>query len=204
MKSRRARPSRGRSLSLAAAALLLAAGPAAIGAAAQEPGVEPLTEHTLGAAEGAAGVPAAVADLAWLAGHWQGPGLGGLIEEVWSPPLGGGMMGSFRLVREDSVAFYEIFTLTAPDGRPEIRLKHFDPDLTGWEERAEVVRFPLLRVEPGAAWFDGLTFRRAGPDELRVFLAFRRDDGTAREEAITYYRVGSEAHRRHVLEAVRP
>lgn len=51
-----------------------------------------------------AGSPdASLADVAWLQGHWRGEVMGGITEEVWSPPLGGSMMCAFRLVVDDEV-----------------------------------------------------------------------------------------------------
>jgi hypothetical protein len=77
---------------------------------------------------------ATLSDFAWLAGHWTGPGLAGAAEETWTGPAGGSMLGMYRLVREGKVVFYEILTLTEKDGSVVLRLKHFNPDLTGWEE----------------------------------------------------------------------
>lgn len=150
----------------------------------------PLTEHTLGLDPDAPRPRAAVEDLAWLSGEWWGEALGGVAEEVWSGPAGGQMMGMFRLVRGGDVSFYEIFTLSDDGGSLAIRLKHFGPDLVGWEERDEVVVFPLLRTGEGVAWFEGLTFRRSGPDGLVVHLAMTGRDGAVREETFTYRRRG--------------
>jgi hypothetical protein len=89
----------------------------------------------------------------------------------------------FRLVRDEKVVFYEFLTLVEQGGSLVFKLKHFNPDLTGWEEKAEFVSFRLLEMTPDAARFAGLTFRRAGADRLEVFLAVRnRADGTVREE----------------------
>ena len=39
----------------------------------------------------------------WLAGYWQGEAFGGITEELWTPPLGGSMMGSFKLVVDGEI-----------------------------------------------------------------------------------------------------
>lgn len=167
----------------AAAALLLLF--AALPAAAQ---TRP-TPNTLGLEPGQAGPRATLADVAWLAGHWQGPALGGYSEEIWGAPLGGSMMGSYKLVRGDSVIFYEILALVEDDTTLVMRLKHFGADLTGWEERDEVVSFPLVRITPTEAYFEGMTIRRQGPDGLQIQLAMHQEDGSAREEEFRYRRV---------------
>src|SRR5690606_41748043 len=94
-------------------------------------------EHTLQYSE-AAGSPGAVfADVAWIAGHWKGKAMGGEIEEVWTPPMGGSMMGSFKFVADGKVIFYELETITEEDKTLILRLKHFGGDLKG--DRKSVV-----------------------------------------------------------------
>lgn len=155
---------------------------------------EPLTANTLQLVDGGQPPPASIEELQWLAGHWQGEGLGGIAEEVWSPPLGGTMLGMFRLVRSDQIAFYEILTLRPEDGSVVLALKHFNPDLTGWEEKDEVVRFPLVRLAEGAAYFSGMTFRQLGEQRLQVFVVVGSQGSTPREAEFRYHRVGSAAH----------
>ena len=150
------------------------------------------TPNTRALQPGAERPQAKVEALAWIAGHWRGPGLGGTSEEVWTEPSGGAMLGMFRSLGPDGeVRFYELFTLGPDDeGSLTIRLKHFNPDMTGWEEKDEMVTFPLVALSEDAAWFDRLTFHRAGPDELHVHLAIGQPDGTAREETFRYHRIG--------------
>jgi hypothetical protein len=126
-------------------------------AQAQEQGS---TTNTLKLAEGAPRPPARVADLAWLEGRWTGKGLGGRIEESWSGPDGGAMLGYFRLVKDGKPVFYVILTLLENEGSVEMRLKHVNPDMTGWEEKNGFVTFKLVKHDDTGAYFSGLTFRR--------------------------------------------
>ena len=76
---------------------------------------------------------ATIEDIAWLAGHWKGNALGGVSEEIWSPPQAKSMMGSYRLIKNDTlVVFYEIVTITEDGQSLTLKLKHFNTDLTGW------------------------------------------------------------------------
>lgn len=144
--------------------------------------------YTLTTTPGEAPPAATLSDVAWIAGHWQGEALGGWCEEIWAPPQGGSMMGMFKLVSEGNVTFYEILSLVEDRGSLALKLKHFNADLTGWEERDEVRVFPLVKIERQAAYFDGMTFRRIGPDTLRIHVAISR--GEAVEEAeFLYHRV---------------
>jgi hypothetical protein len=148
---------------------------------------QPLTDHTLTLIDGAPRVSAAIDDVAWIAGHWRGEALGGEVEEVWSPPFGGTMMGMFKLVRAGRAAMYEILHIAPDDGSLILRLKHFRPDLTGIEAQHETVDFRLVRLEPGAAYFDGMTFTRVDANTLLIHLALRRDTGVS-EVPFLYHR----------------
>lgn len=150
---------------------------------------EKLTEHTFTRSPGAPGPTAPVEDMAWLAGHWVGEALGGTVEEIWSPPRGGAMMGMFRLVKDAETVFYELMTIVPENGSLVLRLKHFNADLTGWEEKEDTVDFPLVKVADDAFHFDGLSFRPEGNDGVRIHLAMRGEDGTVREETFAYSRV---------------
>lgn len=161
-------------------------------AAATASAQAPAAENTKRLTAGATSPPATVADMAWLAGRWTGDGLGGQVEEIWSPPQVGAMMGMFRLVREETIVFYELMTLREENGSLVLRVKHFNPDLTGWEEKGETVDFPLVRVTADRFYFDGLTFHRHGNDAVTIYVAISAKDGAVREEAFRYTRVGGE------------
>lgn len=148
----------------------------------------PLTENTLTADEGAPPPAATLANAAWLEGHWVGTGLGAAAEEIWLAPAGGAMPGMFRLLDGDEVGFYELWALVEEDGTLVLRLKHFDAGMAGWEEKDEMVVFRLVDHDATTLWFDGLTMKRSGPDEMRVWVAMRSRDGTAGEGEFIYRR----------------
>lgn len=156
--------------------VLLAAGP-----------VHGQTANTIPAAA-RPGPEATLDDVRWLAGEWTGTGLGGAVDESWSAPAGGAMMGMFRLLVDGKPSFYEFFTLVEEDGSLALKLKHFNPDMTGWEEKDGFVTFRLARLEADTAWFGGLTYRRAAADRLEIFLALRDRSGTVREETFVLQR----------------
>ena len=131
---------------------------------------------TLG--EGETGESASIEDAIFLVGHWQGDGMGGFNEEVWGEPLGGSMLGAFRHLQGDEPSFSEIMQISEDNGTLALRLKHFNPDLTGWEEKDDMVTFPLVRVEPNEAlYFRGLTYRRVSDNLLTIYLALHNRDG---------------------------
>lgn len=155
----------------------------ATSAVAQESPFQARTPNTLTASPEVRSPRASLEDMAWFAGQWSGTGLGGVTDESWSAPAAGAMMGMFRLLKNGKVVFYEFLTLVEHEGSLVLKLKHFNADLTGWEEKADFVTFRLLKITPAEAFFDGLTFRRVGADRLEIFLALRnRADGALREE----------------------
>jgi hypothetical protein len=131
---------------------------------------------------------ATIADMEWYAGRWTGSGLGGSIEEVWSPPREGTMMGMYRMIKDGKPVFYELLLITEENGSLAIKLKHFHADLRGWEERDASVRFPLVAKRDGRIYFDGMTFERIGADRVKVYLAVEHKDGKVREETFEYSR----------------
>jgi len=152
----------------------------------------PLTDNTIRLDSGAVSSTARVTDFSFLTGRWTGEGLDGEVEEIWSAPAAGTMVGTFRLVQQGRPTLYEFFALEEHEGTVAFRLKHFDPGpgLPGWEERGRETLFTLVRVEADTAWFHGLTFRRDGPDALTIFLALRGSDQVLREEVFRLTRAG--------------
>ncbi len=131
-----------------------------------------------------------IEDAGWIAGRWIGEGFGGVVEEVWSPPAGGQMVGHFSLVRDGAPVFYEIMLIDRqPDGL-RMRVKHFNPDFTGWEARDAWHTFPPRSAAPGDLRFGGISFRRAG-EEL-VIVVRVAENGAPREETLRLRRARHE------------
>jgi hypothetical protein len=144
--------------------------------------------HTLELSEAQSSPVASISDVHWIQGHWTGEALGGQAEEIWSPPLGESMMGSFKLVQDGKVKFYEIITISEIEQTLIMRLKHFDPQLKGWEEKDETVDFKLVKLSPGKVFFDGLTFERISENEMNVYVRFESDEQDS-EGKFNYHRV---------------
>lgn len=145
------------------------------------------TANTLRLEEGAARPAATIEGVAWLTGTWAGEGLGGTFDEVWSAPAGGAMMGHFRLVKDGKPVFYELLTVLEHEGSLEMRLKHANPDMTGWEEKNAFVTFKLVKLDATGAYFSGFTLKRIDADTLEGYLALRAN-GAVREEKFIFRR----------------
>ena len=139
------------------------------------------TEHTLKLAAGQSSPPATIQDMAWFTGRWTGDGLGGQNEETWGPAENGRMIGTFKHSKDGKPVFYEFMSFFELEGSLVLRLKHFNPDLTGWEEKDKFVEFKFVAKKDGAMYFNGLTFAPAGKDAAKIYLAMRNKDGAVSE-----------------------
>ncbi len=129
---------------------------------------------------------ATIEAVSWIAGHWIGRAMGGDIEEVWTEPTAGSMMGAFKLVLHGRVSFYELETISEENKTLILRIKHFHPDLKGWEEKDETEEFELVKITEDAVYFDELTFQKVGKDILNIYVIV---DGSAgpREVLFQYH-----------------
>lgn len=114
--------------------------------------------------------PAKIADVAWIAGTWQGNALGGFCEEIWSAPQGGSMMFCFRMVKDGKIVFYELGYIKEQNNTLVLELKHFGDDLTGWEEKDGKEVFELVKIEKDKVYFDGFTIERKSAGNIIMYV----------------------------------
>ena len=145
-------------------------------------------QNTLPFQENGESPKANLTSIEWLAGHWQGEAFGGIAEEIWSPPMGGVMLFSFRLVAEGTISFYEFGHILETDGTLILQLKHFDPNLQGWEEKDETIDFKLVKVEENRLFFDDFTIEYISDKEINMYVLIEEDDGTTNEVKFNYHR----------------
>lgn len=119
-----------------------------------------------------------VEDFAWMAGHWKGEALGGIVEDIWAPPRGGAMVGLFRLTTDKGIGFYEIITIGEQDGVFMMRLKHFTAELHGWETKDETVDFILSDKGENIWYFKALTIERHSEDAMTIYVRLKNSEGT--------------------------
>ena len=130
---------------------------------------------------------ATIDDVAWLAGSWYGEAFGDKFEQVWNPPSAGSMVGMFKLLNGDAVAFYELLLIVEEEGSLSLKVKHFSDTFSAWEDKDDNVTFRLVKLEKEAVHFSGLSFYRQSHDEIHGYLAMR-SDGKLLEEKLVYGR----------------
>jgi hypothetical protein len=137
--------------------------------------------------------PASVADLAWIAGDWQGTMGGDDLREEWTAPAGGTMAGSFRWISGGKLRLYEFLVFEDSPQGPVLTFRHFNPGLIGWEEKDAPLRCPLAGGGPKEAAFAcvgtpiKLTYRKTGDASMTVLLE-RHEDGKPRTDEFLYTR----------------
>lgn len=142
---------------------------------------------------GATSPAARVSDLDWLVGEWTGEGFGAALYETYSAPIGGQMPGHFYIAQDGKPSMYEFVMIAEVGNSIEYRVRHFNPDMTAWEDKDHFVRFPLVAAEKDAWYFDGLTIRRTGPDTSEHVVLIQAKDGTTSEQVLRYRRAAPAA-----------
>ena len=116
---------------------------------------------------------ATIDDLAWLAGSWYGRTGDDSIDEHWSAPSGGVMIGMFRWLKNGRLYMYEFLAIEPGEsGGLVLHLKHFHQGLVAWEGKDVARTFPLVQVADRQA-----IFRRGGAFRSNQFIYQRIADG---------------------------
>ena len=145
-----------------------------------------VTEHIFSSDSTFISPKANLTNVVWLTGTWRGEAFGGQVEEIWSEPMGGSMMASFKLVSDGHVKFYELEIIREIKETLILQLKHFNGDLKGWEEKDITIDFPLIKVESDAIYFNGMTFEKVSEKRINVFVLHEKEDGTFSEWLFEY------------------
>ena len=133
-------------------------------------------------------------DLSWLSGIWRGQHGADAIEEHWSKPAGGTLMGMFRWLRDEQVWFYELMTIEPRDDEIVLHIKHFDPGLKGWEEKDQAVEYVLVEHQEGRAVFvhaaslgQWLIYHLETPERLVAYFE-TEDQRASLDDLFVYWR----------------
>lgn len=175
--------------------LALACAGTAIGAAVLQEAPE--SRESPAPSEPPPGVEATVDQLAFISGDWQLPMGDDLLDEQWSEPSGDCLMGSFRWMKKDGLVWmYEFLTMRNEADGVTMRFRHFDSELTAWEEKSEPISLRLTELAERRAVFehfggDGdpwtMVFHRVDDDGLTITLVSAGEEESA-GQAFAYRR----------------
>jgi hypothetical protein len=145
----------------------------------------PVAMLLLGAS--AAGPAARVTRLAWLAGCWEQAAGPRLVEEQWTRPRGGLMLGSGRTVRADSLVEYEQTRIFERGGRLVYGANPSGQAAAEFES-IELSDSAVTFENPGHDFPQRVMYRRHGADSLIGRVEGMRD-GRLRGVDFPYARV---------------
>lgn len=115
-----------------------------------------------------------IIDFKWLSGNWVGDGFGGISQEVWTEPSVNSMVGVYKHYKDGKPTFYEFMNISENDGKISLRLKHFNPDMSGWEEKTDFVEFPFVSATQNKIEFKGLIYELIDNDTMIIHLKLNR------------------------------
>ena len=114
-------------------------------------------------------------DFAWLSGHWTAELPEGHVDQYWASPGPDGYFGMFRLTTPEKTLVLEFFTLHETPAGIEMRVRHFDMDMTALEKDKPII-LRLKSLSKDTAVFENpfnnepkrSTLKRLGPDSFRA------------------------------------
>ena len=92
-------------------------------------------------------------------------------------------MGMYRHLKDDKLVFYEFLILD----KIGLRLKHFHPDLKGWEEKDDTTFFEMIDYSPTIIEMKGLIFEKKTDNLMEIRLKLNRN-GKVETEVFTMLR----------------
>jgi len=119
-----------------------------------------------------------------IAGCWRAELPGDqVLDECWERGAGDSIFGSFRWMKSGKVWMFEMLSLIDESDGVIMRIKHFNDDMVGWEEKNESVELKLVRDDGGKFEFERIrsdqntrvVYEKTGVDSLIVRLTKTKD-----------------------------
>lgn len=95
-------------------------------------------------------------------------------------------MGSFKLIKNDAISFYEFEIIREVNNTLLLQLKHFNNDFKGWEAKDETIDFPLIEITTNKVVFEGMTFEKIGDNEMNIYVDIKNEEGTIEKVKFNY------------------
>lgn len=112
-------------------------------------------------------------NIKWLQGKWIAESKNLKVEHIILEKKDAQMPGFVRSVRNDKISFYEITSFIQVGHSVHYRVKHFSAELEGWEAQDEYIDRPLVKIENGNIFFDGITFKKNDNNSFTVYFLFQ-------------------------------
>ncbi len=93
--------------------------------------------------------------LSWLTGNWKGPRDGGVLEEIWLPPLAGTITALVRSSKDPDTRFVKIVHIREINSSLELHLQHLNNSLE--PEHISAHNFELTDIGSRFVSFKGIS-----------------------------------------------
>ncbi|MGD0963996.1 MAG: DUF6265 family protein [Candidatus Acidiferrales bacterium] len=136
-----------------------------------------------------------LSDFAWLEGKWRGVWGPRIVEQIWTAPQGGQVLGLFRVIENDKTLVIELLSLSETPDSIALRLRHFTPALLPWEQSG-FTTMKLVGLDTATAEFENPAdgqprrevFTRIDPDTYTSKSEIAPEAGAAHVTEIRYHR----------------
>ena len=91
---------------------------------------------------------AVLSQLHWMTGKWQDTSTNGYVEEHWSEMKSNSMMGMFRWIQKEEIFIYELMMFSVENSEIHLKIRHFDKNFIGWEEKDNPRDFAVVDLSP--------------------------------------------------------
>ena len=95
--------------------------------------------------------------LKWMNGTWIQEYDETYMEEYWSEPTDGNMTGYFKMLKKGEVKFLEFMIIEEKANEVFMKIKHFDGEFIGWEDKDKYIHFKLIEVNIDHVIWEELT-----------------------------------------------
>lgn len=127
--------------------------------------------------------------ISWITGDWIGDGFGGVSYESWTGPIAGIILCTYRHVSEGKNNFFELISVSEnEEGDLQMKLRHFNPDMTAWEDKEGQLEWKLKEITDSSVTFGPCTYKRIGDDKMEISLIMN-NDGKIETEIFNFERI---------------
>jgi len=111
-----------------------------------------------------------------------------LILSVISFTHEGIMLATYRHVSEEKNNFFELISISEnKDGSLVMKLRHFNPDLTAWEDEEGQLVWEMKAISDSSVTFGPCTYTLTEPNKMEISLIMN-NDGKVETELFTFLR----------------
>ena len=119
-----------------------------------------LAQNTIRLESGQSSPSATLQDVKWISGNWVANSPLGYSEENWGVPSGNTMMFCFKMMRNNTVFFYELGHIEQKDHTIVLKIRHFNAELQPINQSIQE-EFKLVKIEKNKVWFEGITYEKS-------------------------------------------